>query len=95
MIWREVIEPGRKRKLTVSPARRRLQEAHLNMLILLAYRSAEDEVPEVSALARAHLTRLSETLTEKAERRGWDDATRDHILQSANKIDSADSRYEP
>ncbi len=95
MIWKEVLEPGRKRKLTVSPSRRRLQEAHLNMLIQLAYRSAEDEVPEVSALARAHLSRLSETLTEKAERKGWDAATRDHILQSANKIDSADSRYEP
>ena len=95
MIWREVIDPGRKRKLVVSPSRRRLQEAHLNMLILLAYRSAEDEVPEVSALARAHLTRLSETLAEKSERKGWDAATRDHIKQAVNKIDSADSRYEP
>ena len=65
------------------------------MLIQLAYRSAEDEVPEVSALARAHLTKLSEDLAAKAERKGWDDATRDHILESANKIDSADSRYEP
>jgi hypothetical protein len=100
MIWREVVEPARKRNgkskpLSISPSRRRLQEAHLNLLILLAYRSAKDEVPEVSALARAHLTRLSELLTEKSERRGWDAATRDHILQSANKIDSADSRYEP
>jgi hypothetical protein len=100
MIWREVVEPARKRNgkskpLSISPSRRRLQEAHLNLLILLAYRSAKDEVPEVSALARAHLTRLSEMLTEKSERRGWDAATRDHILQSANKIDSADSRYEP
>jgi len=95
MIWRDVLEPGRKRTLYVSPARRRLQEAHLNTLILLAYRHADEEVPEVSALARAHLTRLSEALAAKSERKGWDDATRDHILQSANKIDSADSRYEP
>ena len=100
MIWREVIEPsprrnGRSKPLVISPARRRLQEAHLNLLILLAYRSAEDEVPEVSALARAHLGRLSVTLTEKSGLKGWDDATRDHIMQSANKIDSADSRYEP
>lgn len=95
MIWRDVLEPGRKRRLSVSPARRRLQETHLNTLIMLAYRPAEDEVPEVSALARAHLTRLSEALLEKSERKGWSDATRDHILQSSNKIDSADSRYEP
>jgi hypothetical protein len=99
MIWREVVEPvrrnGKSKPLSISPSRRRLQEAHLNLLILLAYRSAKDEVPEVSALARAHLTRLSETLNEKSARKGWDDATRDHILQSANKIDSADSRYEP
>lgn len=99
-IWREVVEPsprrnGRSKPLTITPSRRRLQEAYLNLLIQLAYRSAEDEVPEVSALARAHLFRLSETLTEKSNLKGWDDATRDHIQQSANKIDSADSRYEP
>ncbi|UPT73942.1 MAG: zinc-dependent metalloprotease [Elusimicrobiota bacterium] len=97
MIWREVVEPMKRgqKVSSISPARRRLQEAHLNMLILLAYRDAENEVPEVSALARAHLTRLSEKLTEKSERKSWDAATRDHIVQAANKIDSADSRYEP
>ncbi len=97
MIWREVVEPMKRgaRVSSISPARRRLQEAHLNMLILLAYRDAEEEVPEVSALARAHLARLSLKLDGKVERKSWDDATRDHLKQAVNKIDSADSRYEP
>lgn len=94
-VWREVLDPIRARKASVSPSRRRLQEAHLNLLILLAYRSAEDEVPEVSAIARAHLARLSEKLADKSERKAWDEATRDHLTQSVNKIDSAESRYEP
>jgi hypothetical protein len=88
-IWREALSPGRGRRLTISPARRRLQEFHLRRLIeLAAYPKEDEDVPVLSTLARAHLKRLGEKLQAKLAR-PWDLESRDHLRQSIERIRKA------
>ncbi len=89
---REAHDPD---SLDIGAPRRQLQMDYVDRLIEIGFRGSDEEVPEASTAAKAHLRRLLRRVKDAAQSKSWDAATRDHLTELARKISRSSEHYVP